>query len=172
MRVRSAAPSDAEDVHHVSVASCRAAYGDVLDDEALLEMVEDPSRVGALEARLREVSADDSVIYLVAETGSAVVGFLQCLCGDRCPDHVSEADGYLKSLYVHPDRWREGIGSELLAEGIARLPAGCARVHVGVLADNEVGKRFYEAHGFERVGNGTFDVGEVSYETDIYARQV
>lgn len=172
MRVRHATPADADAIHGVSVASCRAAYEGVLKHDALLEMVDDPSRVGELRTKLSEVESAETVIYLVAERTDGVVGFLQLVFGDRRPEHIDAGSAYLKSLYVHPDAWGEGIGSELLADGLDRLPDRLDRVELGVLAANDVGKRFYESRGFEQVDTGTFDVGDVSYETDIYAKDL
>ncbi len=170
MHIRSAAPTDAGAIHRVSVASCRAAYEDVLADDALLEMVDDDSRIEPLRATLTETAAVDSVIYLVAERESSIVGFLQLLHHDSLPDHIDDDDAYLKSLYIHPTAWNEGIGTALLEEGLSRLPDELARIQLGVLRANEIGKRFYEAHNFERINQGTFDVGAVTYETDIYAK--
>lgn len=165
-------PADAETIHRVSVASCRAAYEDVLDDEAFLDMVDDPSRADALRAYLSDTEADEPVVYLVAETEGVVVGFAQCLSGDERPPNVDGDEAYLKSLYVHPDNWRDGIGSELLREAISRLQRTVTRVRVSVLAANTIGTRFYEIHDFEQIDNGTFDVGAVEYETTIYVREL
>lgn len=118
MYIRSAEPTDAERIHEVSVASCRAAYEDVLEDDAFLEMVDDDSLVEPLRAKLAEAAADESLIYLVAQQDSSIVGFLQLLHHDRLPDHVDNDDAYLKSLYVHPTAWNEGIGTTLLEEGL------------------------------------------------------
>lgn len=173
MRIRPASPTDADAIHRVSVASCRAAYGDVVDD-AFIQMVAEPSRVETLEDRLVDAESADPVVYLVAETPDTgtVVGFVQVLSGTYRPEHVDPGAAYLKSLYVHPDRWREGIGSDLLAESLARLPASISHVRLGVLSANDAGKRFYEVHGFERVDTGSFDVGAVTYDTEIYAREL
>ncbi len=170
MQVRSAAPADAAAIHRVSVASCRAAYEDVLDDQTFLEVVNDPSRVDTLADRLESVATADGVVYLVAEREGALVGFVQCLHGDDRPDHVPEGEAYLKSLYVHPDSWGEGVGTRLLRAVIERLPPDRSGLRLAVLTVNERGKRFYESRGFERVDEGTFETGGVSYDTDVYAR--
>jgi ribosomal protein S18 acetylase RimI-like enzyme len=171
VRIRAAVPADVEAIHHVSVASCRAAYEDVLDDDAFLRRVDDPSRVDALRARLDDAGSDGSLVYLVA-VDERVVGFLQLVSGSRRPEHVAEDAAYLKSLYVHPDRWRDGIGSRLLDAGLARAPDGLDRVLVGVLAANHVGRELYERRDFERIGTGTFDVGAVTYDTVVYATEL
>lgn len=170
MYIRSAEPTDAERIHQVNVASCRAAYEDVLEDDAFLEMVDDDSLVEPLRTKLAETAADESLIYLVAQQDSSIVGFLQLLHHDRLPEHIDNDDAYLKSLYVHPTAWNEGIGTALLEKGLDRLPDGLDRVQLGVLSANDIGKRFYKSHNFERIDKGTFEAGEVTYETDIYAK--
>ena len=172
MHIRSAEPTDAEAIHQVNVASCRAAYEGALKDDAFLEMTDDDSRIETLRTKLAETAAIKSLIYLVAKQESSVVGFLQLLHNDQLPDHIDNDDAYLKSLYVHPTAWNEGIGTALLEEGLDRLPNELARIQLGVLSANEIGKRFYQAHNFERIDGGTFEVGEVTYETDIYAKHL
>ena len=122
MYIRSAEPTDAERIHQVTVASCRAAYEDVLEDYAFLKMVDDESLVEPLRTKLAETAADESLIYLVAQQDSSIVGFLQLLHHDRLPDHIDNDDAYLKSLYVHPTAWNEGIGTALLEERTRSTP--------------------------------------------------
>lgn len=172
MIIRAATPADAPAIHRVSVASCRAEYIDALDDPGpFLARVADPSRIEALRDRLETVAENDKIVYLVADDG-AIVGFVQVLAGERTPEGVPLSVAYLKSLYVHPDRWNEGIGSHLLDTALTRLPDTVERVRLGVLAANEAGKRFYERRGFEHVDDGTFKTGGRSYSTEVYARSV
>ncbi len=166
-----AGPADAAAIHRVSVAACRAAYEDALDDHAFLDAVDDPARAERLRGRLEDVAGADRVVYLVAEN-DGVVGFVQCLHGPHRPDHVPEGEAYCKSLYVHPESWGEGVGTRLLRAAIDRLPPDCSALRLGVLAANEHGKRFYEARDFERVGEGTVEVGGTTYDTDVYRRRL
>lgn len=57
----------------------------------------------------------------------------------------------IRHLYVSPDHQRQGIGSRLLAAGIDR--AGDRPLLVGTWAAAEWAIRFYEANGFENLGN-------------------
>jgi Acetyltransferases len=59
----------------------------------------------------------------------------------------------LDRIYVHPDRWGEGIGGRLLrtVERRAEDRDG-ERVRLGVIAENDRAVGFYEAAGYERVG--------------------
>lgn len=170
MRIRPAEPPDSAAIRRVSAGSCRAAYEGFLDDETLIETMEDPAMTGRIREKLAEVQNDDRVVYLVATRDGDVRGFIQLLTGDRAPDRTDPDEAYLQSLYVHPTCWGEGIGSNLLAAGIERLPESKRRLSLGVLVDNEVGRGFYETHGFEQVDTGGYEVDGVSYETAIYEK--
>lgn len=70
---------------------------------------------------------------------------------------------------MHPDRWREGIGSALLdrVERTATENRGDV-LRLAVLAANGLGRSFYEARGYEQRGerDAAFDgdVSEYVYE--------
>lgn len=174
MEIRTARPADAERIRQVSARSCRAAYEDILDDEALIESMEDPAVTDEISDWLDETADEEGVVYLVATTATGdehretVAGFAQFLAGERAPDHLGDGVAYLKSLYVHPENWGAGVGTALLDAGIERLPASVGRLRLGVLVDNDIGRSFYEKHDFEQVDTGTFDMDDVRYETAVY----
>lgn len=168
VEIRSAISTDADRIHEVSVASCRAAYEPILSDHTFLDAVDDPARVAPLRQRL---ASDGSFVYLVAETES-VIGYCHAPYGDDTPDRLDDGVAYLRSLYVHPDRWYDGVGTQLLQATLARLPTETSVVRLDVLADNERAVRFYESRGFERVGAGTFEIADASYETSVYERSL
>jgi ribosomal protein S18 acetylase RimI-like enzyme len=173
MQIRAATPADAEPIRQVSARSCRAAYEGILDDESLIETMEDPSIAEDINDFLAETGDDDHVVYLVAtpdDDPDDVRGFIQLLVGDHAPDPVAQETAYLKSLYVHPDDWGEGIGSDLMDAGIKRLPDWSTRVRLDVLVDNTIGRSFYEKRGFEQIDTNAYESGDVSYDTAVYAR--
>lgn len=171
MEIRPATPEDAAAIHETSAASCKAAYADIENSHDLLAMVDDPSRIEQIEEWLREIDDDEAVVYLVAERES-IVGFCQVLCDERTPEHVEEGDAYLKSLYVHPDWWRDGIGTTLLDRVTEKIPDDTRRLTLSVLSENDRGKKFYERRGFERTGTGAFEAGSTTYPTDRYAKPI
>jgi ribosomal protein S18 acetylase RimI-like enzyme len=172
MNIRPADPSDSERIRQVSARSCRAAYEAILDDEALIETMEDPSMAEQIREWLDETRDDERVSYLVACAGGEVQGFAQVLTEEQAPERVDDDEAYLKSLYVHPGRWGTGVGSELLSTAIDRLPDGITRLSLGVLVDNDIGRSFYEKHGFEQVGTGGYAVDGVGYDTVIYEKSL
>ncbi|MGI5284410.1 GNAT family N-acetyltransferase [Nonomuraea polychroma] len=61
-------------------------------------------------------------------------------------EHLSELE-----LYVHPDRRRRDVGSQLLAQAVFAARVEQRRSMVGVAADGGPGAAFCEAHEFRRV---------------------
>ena len=107
---------------------------------------------------------------LVADD-DGVVGFIQIRLEETKP-FVGDDETDLKELYVHPDRWGEGVGTALLEAGLDRLPADVAAVRLATLSGNERAAAFYEARGFERTGDHTVDIGGEQYRADVYTRRL
>jgi len=59
--------------------------------------------------------------------------------------------GTLEHLYLHPDRLRQGIGSQLFRQAQAECPDGFA---LHVFARNTPARAFYERHGCRVVATG------------------
>lgn len=168
MTIRPAEPTDAEAISQVLAASAEAAYAEILTDEHLRTRFIDIN-VDALEDWLNRARSDEDVVYLIAEADGVATGFIQFVCGPHAPDRVDPGVAFLKSLYVRPRDWRAGIGKRLLAEGRARLPASIDSIELAVFTRNKIGRGFYETEGFERAGEGSFEIGDASYDTTIYA---
>lgn len=169
MDIRPARPPDANDISRVQAEASEAAYSEMLADEHLHECFLNVD-TDALEGRLEWIGSDDDVVYLVAEQESTILGFAQFVCGDHAPERLGPAVAFLRSLYVRPANWREGVGTKLLSEGASRLPERIDRIELAVFAQNDVGREFYEKQGFEQTGEGSFGIDGTSYDTTIYAR--
>ena len=88
---------------------------------------------------------------LVAEEHAEVSGYTH-FGASHDPDG-SEATGELYSLYVIPERWRDGIGRTLLgASTLALRDAGFDAATLWVLAGNDRARLFYERFGWHRDG--------------------
>lgn len=61
-------------------------------------------------------------------------------------------------MYVHPNAWRRGVGSALMAsvEQFWRS-RDVTELTLWVFEDNAVGRRFYEAHGWQPDGASQVD---------------
>jgi ribosomal protein S18 acetylase RimI-like enzyme len=155
--VRPAETGDVADIRRIARKSWHAAYDDIVGPDAVESAVSEWYDLNHLR---QSVERDDGV-FLVAETeadeetepdadetDAEVVGFGQGVLGSE--DDAAE----LPRIYVHPDYWNEGAGSEMLAR-IEELLAerGAERLRLIVLADNEVGNAFYESQGYGTVGS-------------------
>jgi len=66
---------------------------------------------------------------------------------------VSVGDGYLRTLYVLPPHWGEGVGSALHDHALERLRAlGTSKARLWTLEENAAGRRFYERRGWTLTG--------------------
>lgn len=80
-----------------------------------------------------EVLSNQTV--LVFEDGGRVVGF------------IAFTPNWVHHLYIAPDHWARGCGSELL--GLAQ--AGSVRLQLWAFQGNHRARRFYAKHGFQEV---------------------
>ena len=173
VRIREATVEDVEGVVAVARDAWYATYGGFLEpatiEQALTEYY-DPELVRA------GVEHDDIAFY-VAEVESGDGGGN----GDRDRDGDDDVDetrdglvGFasaertwsdeveLHTIYVHPDRWGDGVGSALL-DRVTSWARGqdVERIACGVLEGNAVGVGFFESKGFRR---GTTANAEVAGE--------
>ena len=61
----------------------------------------------------------------------------------------------VRSLFVHPKRWRRGVGTELMEQALEELAAlGFDEATLWSFDLNDRANAFYERHGFRRDGAG------------------
>lgn len=95
----------------------------------------------------------------VALEAGAVVGFIAV---------ASRDDGHwIDQLYVHPSRWRRGVGATLLHLAVSRLQ-GPVRLHC--FEPNRGARKFYERHGFSAIAFGDGSNNESHCPDVLYER--
>ena len=140
--IRRAAIDDSLDIARVHVKSWQQIYRGHIPDAHL-----DNLDVTARAERWRKIipQADGRTgVYLVSEQ---IVGFIH-LCSAR--DLDSSADtGEVASIYLDPEYWRQGIGSELIvwAETQAKQ-RDWQELVLFVLDSNSQARAFYESTGW------------------------
>lgn len=103
----------------------------------------------------------------VAEEDGVAIGFAK-LGPPGLPVEVRAASAELRQLYVLAPWHGSGVAATLMAWTIAAArDAGAAELYLSVFVDNARARRFYERHGFERVGTYAFMVGEHEDEDDL-----
>lgn len=142
MQIRDASPDDAEAVRRVAEAAWHDAHDDIVGADAVGEFLAE----NYAPADLRERYRDGDSTTFVATVDEEIVGYATGVPGD---------DAYsLGSIYVHPDRQGDGIGSALLERVEREARASIFdTLRLVVMADNEDAVGFYEARGFERAGD-------------------
>jgi ribosomal protein S18 acetylase RimI-like enzyme len=162
---------DLRGVHRVNVLAWREAYDGILPESVLEDRSVDlpPGDAAAQYDRIRSQPG----CFLVAVDDDDVVhGYLFLRWDDDSKGFVGEDEAGLKEIYVEPGYWGEGVGTRLLDRALDELPDTIEAVKLEMLAGNDVAQSFYESHGFEQVGSTEFELGEDTYPTDIYEKQV
>jgi GNAT superfamily N-acetyltransferase len=153
-QVRPATTDDIEAIQSVAEAGWTAAYDAFLESETIQTAMEEWYD----SALTHESINHDDIGYFVAEREGPVVGFASVTTADE------PAVASLGALYVAPEHWRSGIGSGLLdrAEAWAQK-RGATRLHLGVIAENDIGVSFYRTRGYEQIDE---------LETDLFGETV
>jgi ribosomal protein S18 acetylase RimI-like enzyme len=156
--IRPATASDTGAIRAVARASWHAAYDPVLGADRVDEVVDswyDPERLAT-----DDVEPDERPFFVADDGG--VVGFAEAV-----PDDEDGDTAHLYRIYVHPDEWGRGIGGSLLDRIEDVLGnRGFEWLTLSVMAENDVGVRFYESEGFERTAttrNEQLDIREFEY---------
>ncbi|MFP4529959.1 MAG: N-acetyltransferase family protein [Halodesulfurarchaeum sp.] len=139
LTIRHATTEDAPEIRRIAEAGWNATYESILEQETIDRAIEawyDPESI-------RQIIEDGDVLSLVAERDTAVLGYASGGVSDE------EAVGTLGAIYVDPDHWREGVGTALLTE-FERVckQAGCEKLEIRVLEENDVGTAFYRNRGY------------------------
>jgi GNAT superfamily N-acetyltransferase len=157
---------DAVEVHG---RAWQEAYRGIVSDLVLERMTVDPgaSEVDDWLARLPD--DDDPGVAYGVEVGGRVRGYIYVRWGGTKP-LVGPSEAGLKELYVHPDWWGGGLGTALVGRGVDALPEDTEALALETLADNDLGRSFYESRGFALDGHSEIEVGGDSYDTVVYRR--
>lgn len=183
-----ATPDEMRGAIEVTRTAWRAAYADILPESTFSDP-DAPLSSEAVRGRFNDIQSRQETVFLVASKGRervdgddhgvsdddhgvAVYGFAEFVWGDGVEEFVSDDAVQLRAIYVDPDRWGEGVGTDLLAAAEEHLPDTARSLVLETFEENEIGTRFYEARGFEAVDEHTYDVDGESYPTVIYRRSV
>ena len=174
MNVETAQPADAAEIASVARRAWHAAYGEFLSADAIDATVDEWYAPASLR---RTIDREESVFVVAADDDAAgdggdverardgqIVGFLNAGYSESVGNVV------LSRIYALPDYWGSGIGTAMLGCVARRLvEAGYDRISAVVLADNEVGRSFYDARAFEEIGRQTTTFGGEEHEELIVA---
>lgn len=150
----------------VHTRSWQVGYRGQLPQDLLDEL--EPARRAEMWRRWLDREGDDLLAFVARDEHEQVIGFTAS--GEPRDDDVPTTCGELYAIYVEPDRWSGGIGTELLTTTTDALrEAGYDRATLWVLSSNQRSRRFYERHGWEPDGRekvepwGDSELHEVRY---------
>jgi ribosomal protein S18 acetylase RimI-like enzyme len=158
MIYRAATLADAPALAKLGADTFVAAFGNLYRPEDLAAFL---AEVHSPEAVAAEIAGGECTHRLV-EVDGALVAF----CKLRYPSNYGHLSGArdpleLGQLYALPGYTGSGIGAELMAWAIAHARAqGNDAVLLSVYAENHGAQRFYQRHGFAKIADITFPVGE------------
>jgi len=141
MAIRRATVVDAQAIAALNTRAWKQCFAGVLP-AAFLDRYTDPG------ARRRLTSPLPGSVQHVHEHAGEVTGWLWTL---PCPDpDLDSATAYeVKGCYVHPDRWRTGVGRLLINYAVELATVGGRRqVTLWTPEGAAKSRRFYEALGF------------------------
>ncbi len=146
LEIRYAGLSDAEALGEVHSESWRAAYKGIVPDE-VLEAFTSENRA----KQIGEMIAKDMECTAIALKDGKAAGFA-CIGGCRDED-LGEPYGEVWGIYVKPEYFRSGAGTEILNWSMEELKKrGYKSVSLWVLEQNNRARKFYEKQGFKHDG--------------------
>ncbi len=122
--------------------------------------------------RVEETMASARIRWWIALDDARPVGFAMVgPCGLPHPE-ASKEHGELKRLYLLRSHQNASLGRTLFAASLAWLDATYYGnpLWIGVWSGNEKAQRFYRRHGFEKVGEYHFPVGQTMDHEFIFRR--
>jgi len=165
--IRRAGAADAEALAAVGRETFIAAFGHLYprtDLDAFLADAHTPALYAGWAAE------PDTALWLVEQEGRPVGYALAGPCSLPHPE-VTPACGELKRIYLSQAAQGGGLGARLLGEVLGFLERPGRMIWLGVYSENFGAQRFYARHGFERVGDYYFPVGETRDFELIYRRR-
>lgn len=168
--LRPALPGDAAALAALGRDSFVAAFGHMYRAEDLASFL-DQTHAEAVVAR--EI-ANPKARYRLAERDGALAGY--CKLGLDCgwPEHARGTHTIeLKQLYTAAGATGGGIGAALMDWALAEARAeGADEVQLSVWSGNTGAQRFYHRHGFAKVADIHFWVGEQRDDEFLFARAI
>jgi len=168
--LRPATPADVPALAALGRDSFVAKFGDLYRPEDLAAFLQETHSEAAVAAEL----ADPARLYRLAEQGGRLVGYCKLAIPSSLAGHARGRNPFeIKQLYTAPDATGGGIGRLFMAWVLEEAAArGADEIQLSVYSDNPEAQRFYARHGFEKVADIHFWVGEKRDDEFLFARMM
>jgi GNAT superfamily N-acetyltransferase len=181
--IRPATFGDVESIQRVARAAYHAAYGDLVDADALDAQLDEWYSEDSVENR---VLRNASTLLVADHDTEDVVGYASggpTPTSDDGDDDNSDdgddsetgndsppTDAMLYTCYVHPDHWGERIGHRLFtAIEDALRDRDFDHLMIPVLAANDRARQFYADHGYPVVDTDTIEFASETVDEATHA---
>ncbi|MFA7587144.1 MAG: GNAT family N-acetyltransferase [Novosphingobium sp.] len=166
-------PATDADVHALSrlgIDSFVAKFGYLYRPQDLAVFLEETHGEAAVAAQI----ASPDRLYRLAEREGELVAYCKLGLSGGWPEHARGRRVIeLKQLYTAPGMAGLGIGAALMDWALAEARARDAdEMQLSVWSGNHGAQRFYARHGFAKVADITFRVGEQLDEEFLFARML
>ncbi|RIJ20578.1 GNAT family N-acetyltransferase [Henriciella barbarensis] len=155
--IRAAVPGDAAALEELGQRTFLEKFGH-LYAKADLDTYLEEAHAQTFYAHM--IDSPDYLVRLAALPDGALGAYLVCSPLELPADDAKEGAVELMRLYVDTPLQGRGLGSHFIGEAvdwakISRAP----ELYLSVFSENEDARRLYERHGFEKVGEFDFPVG-------------
>lgn len=104
---------------------------------------------------------DPMSIFLVAEEGGAVVGYLVATPASDMGIYRYREHGFIHDVYIDPSHRGRGLGRAMVEEAVRRFTAaGITQLRLETAAPNEEARRLFRAFGFHEASVLMIRAGE------------
>lgn len=165
--VRRARPSDAAGIAQFGVRTFAETYGEYNTPEDLSAYIS----VTYGERQQREELENPSCEYILLEMGANLVGFVFLHEGSAAGSLPPGRPIEIRRFYVSSELHGHGVAAELMDAAVsAAKRRGAEVLWLGVWEENGRAIRFYEKHGFRKVGRQRFLLGGSEQRDFVMAR--
>ena len=156
----------------LTAAAWREAFDHVLSANELDDVAAATTSDVAAKFETLDDAPETAVLVAENDTGD-VVGWISVTWHpDRTQKYARAGEADLRTLYVRPSDWEEGVGTALLDAALDWLPESVNCVVLETFRANEQGRSFYESRGFAVREQCEHAVGENSYPAVVLEREV
>lgn len=164
--IRSIRTDDAEAIRRVARKAWLETYSDIHGRETTEQLIDDWYAVDVL----RDDIENDDILFFVAERDE-VVGFISLVVTDETSKFsLADHEVEFRQIYVDPDHWRSGIGTQLNDRAYAEVAdRGMTRVKTLALAENDISHEFQADQNHEVVDEVEITVAGKDYDATVHA---
>lgn len=164
-KARHLKPGDADNLDEVFRRSWSEGFRDIIDDEDQ-ENIERNRCV--TEEDIEQRIQQDGILTLVYTVDGTVLGQGRIAWSNDTTESYTDTtrgEAELRSMYVHPDHWNEGIGSAIMEALVKRCPLKPSALKAETYEDSDAAD-FYRSKGFEVVQHSVIRATETEMSRD------